>query len=137
MDSRNLPFYRGIKKSKKGHSLIFFLSETAMSKLKITPSIEILMDGMKFIPRHLKFTQLYIMSFMCKGRSYPFGYIFMEKRDCESYDCLFETLATLWGDVVMSNVVHIMTDYEKAVRKSIKKNISRKQDFQGGYLTFM
>lgn len=84
-------------------------------------SLEILMDGtFKILPRHMKFSQLYIISFIFKGRSYPFAFALMEKRDTDSYDCLFTNLKSLLNDFALK-VDKIMTDYEKAVRKSAKK----------------
>lgn len=101
--------------------MIVFISETAMKLLQEQEIIEILMDGtFKILPRHLKLSQLYIISFIYKGRSYPFCFVFMEKRDSASYDCLFTNLKKLWADDVASKVRKCMSDYEQAIRKSIK-----------------
>lgn len=122
-DSRNKTFYRGIWKTNKNHSMIVYLSESAMEVLQTMDMIEIMMDGtFRILPSHMKFSQLYIMSFVYKGRSYPFGFIFMEKRDTDSYDCLFSNLIKLWNVNVVSKVLKIMTDYEGAVRKSARKH---------------
>lgn len=106
--------------------MIAFISESAIAflkSLKEKVTIEILMDGtFKILPTHMKFSQLYIMSFIHEGRCYPFGYVFMEKRNSESYNCLFENLKELWGENVTCKVTKIMTDYEKAVRSSAKKH---------------
>lgn len=106
--------------------MIVFLSQTATEIMQESEFIEILMDGtFKILPRHLDLVQLYIMSFISEERSYPFGFIFMEKRDSDSNDCLFENLRQLWGDKTSSNIVKILTDYEKAVRKSVRKNFPK------------
>lgn len=101
--------------------MIVFISETSLKMMQELNLIEILMDGtFKILPRHMKFAQLYIMSFIFKGRAYPFAFAFMEKRDTDSYDCLFTNLKSLLKDFALK-VDKIMTDYEKAVRKSAKK----------------
>lgn len=122
-DSRNKTFYRGIWKTKNNISMIVFLSESAMEELQKLDMIEIMMDGtFRILPRHMKFSQLYIMSFTYKERAYPFGFIFMEKRDTKSYDCLFSNLIRLWNVNVAFKVLKIMTDYERAVRNSVRKH---------------
>lgn len=73
-----------------------------------------------FCPRHLPFSQLYILSFMYEERAYPFGFVFMEKRDSASYDCLFTNLKSLWAVDVSSKVVRCMSDYERAIRKILR-----------------
>lgn len=127
-DQRNLAFYRGIWKDKNGHSMVVFLSETGLQKLKEMSDdgdIEILMDGtFKILPRHLKFCQLYIMSFIFEERSYPFAFIFMEKRDFVAYDALFENLKTFLLPDTFMKVTKCMSDYEAAVRKALRKHFT-------------
>jgi len=77
--------------------MIVFVSETGLKFLDEQPYVELMMDGtFKICPRHIKFAQLFIMSFTREGRSYPFAYVFMEKRDIVSYDLLFTNLKSLF-----------------------------------------
>lgn len=123
-DARNKTFYRGVLTTKKGDSMIVFISETGLKHLmKEDVYIELLMDGtFKILPRHIKFAQLYIMSFIYRDRSYPFAFVFMEKRDSASYDILFTKFKSYFSFDIASKVVKCMADYERAVRKALKKH---------------
>lgn len=122
-DKQNKTFYRGVWTTKKGHWMIVFVSETALEILKKMKLIEILMDGtFKILPRHIKFSQLYIINFMFEERCYPLAYVFMEKRDISSYDLLFAKLTTLITPEVAAKIFRCMTDYEAAVRNSMRKH---------------
>lgn len=123
VDHRNFEFYRGIWKDRLGRSMVAFLSESAIRQIGAMSDIEMLMDGtFKVLPRHLKFCQLYIMSFIYEERSYPFAFVFMEKRDFTSYDALFENLKTYLSPETFLNVMKCMSDYESAVRKAMRKH---------------
>lgn len=122
-DSRNNTFYRGSWKTKNGDSMIVFISETGQKFLEEQTNIELMMDGtFKLLPRLIKFAQFFIMSFILENRSYPFAFIFMEKRDAESYDLLFTKMKSLFIDDITTKVSKCMADYEKAVRKALKNH---------------
>lgn len=122
-DQRNLTFYRGVWTDKNGHKMVVFVSETGLECLKKLKMIEFLMDGtFKVLPRHIKFCQLYIISFAFEDQCYPFAFVFMEKRDTEAYDTLFENLISMMGQECADEVVICMSDYEAAVRKMVRKH---------------
>lgn len=123
MDQRNNTFYRGVWTDKNGNKMIAFVSETGLEFLKTLEKIELLMDGtFKVLPRHIKFCQFYVISFMYEERNYPFAFIFMEKRDTEAYNTLFEKLIAMMTPECALNVIICMSDYEAAVRKMCKKH---------------
>lgn len=126
LDGRNQQFYRGIWSTKSGKKMIAYISQTPLDILQELQSIELLMDGtFKILPKHMQFSQLYIISFMYGGRAYPFAFVFMEDRKIESYDCLFVNLFALCKPNTSLKVMKIMTDYEKAVRNSARKFFKR------------
>lgn len=119
-DHRNLPYYRGIWTSNQGERNLVFISETLLKFVNTMNHIAFFMDGtFKALPHHLSFRQLYVISFIYRNQCYPFAYIFMEKKTFTSYDAIFQNLKFLMPSV---EVVKVMSDYEAATRKALKKH---------------
>lgn len=119
-DHRNLPYFRGIWTSTKGERNLVFISETTLRLINTMNHIAFFMDGTyKALPHHIAFRQLYVISVTYENQCYPLAYIFMEKKTFESYDTIFQHLKFLMPSV---EVVKLMTDYEAATRKALKKH---------------
>lgn len=119
-DQRNLPCYRGCWTSNKGERNLAFISETTLKVINTMNHISLFMDGTyKALPHHIAFRQLYVISVTYENQSYPLAYIFMEKKTFSSYDAIFQYLKFLMPSV---EVAKIMTDYEAATRKALKKH---------------
>lgn len=73
----------------------------------------------KALPHHIPFRQLYVISVTYENQCYPLAYIFMEKKTFTSYDVIFRNLKLLMPSV---EVVKLMTDYEAATRKALRKH---------------
>lgn len=123
LDERNQTFYRGVWTDKNGNKMVAFISECGIQCLKELEVIELLMDGtFKVLPRHIQFCQLYIMSFMYEERCYPFAFVFMEKRNADAYDLLFQKLVEMITPECAAKVLICMSDYERAVRAMCRKH---------------
>lgn len=119
-DQRNLSFYRGCWMSSKGERNLVFISETTLKLVNTMNHISLFMDGTyKALPHHILFRQLYVISVTYENQCYPLAYIFMEKKTFSSYDCIFQNLKFLMPSV---EVAKVMTDYEAATRKALKKH---------------
>lgn len=119
-DKRNQPFYRGIWKSSLGGSNIAFISQTVLTIVLTLSMIIMRMDGtFKALPRHMKFCQLFIISVIFMDRSYPLAYILMERKNFQAYDNVFKELKKL---LPAHLVTEIMSDYESATRKAVRKH---------------
>lgn len=119
-DHRNLPYFRGIWTSTKGERNLVFISETILKLINTMNHIALFMDGTyKALPHHIPFRQLYVISVTYENQCYPLAYIFMEKKTFTSYDTIFQQLRFLMPSV---EVVKLMTDYEAATRKALKKH---------------
>lgn len=104
----------------KGEQNLVFISETLLKKINETNFAAFFIDGtFKALPHHLKFRQLYVISVIYEDQCYPFAYIFMQKKTFTSYDTVFANLKLLMPSVVVSKV---MSDYESATRKALKKH---------------
>lgn len=119
-DHRNLPYYRGVWTSAKGERNLVFISETVLKKINEMNNVAFFIDGTyKALPHHLQFRQLYVINVIYEDQSYPFAYIFMEKKTFTSYDTVFGNLKLLMPSV---SVARVMSDYEAATRKAVKKH---------------
>ncbi|KAJ6647973.1 hypothetical protein Bhyg_03198 [Pseudolycoriella hygida] len=119
-DSRNLPYYRGIWTSAKGERNVAFISETILRVINTMNHISLFMDGTyKALPHHIPFRQLYVVNVTFEGQCYPLAYIFMETKTFSAYDTVFQNLKLLMTSV---EVAKLMTDYEAASRKALKKH---------------
>lgn len=119
-DHRNFPYYRGVWTSSKGERNVVFISETILKLINTMNHISFFMDGTyKALPHHIPFRQLYVISVTYENECYPLAYIFMEKKTFSSYDTIFQNLKFLMPSV---EVVKLMTDYEAATRKALKKH---------------
>lgn len=121
LDERKSVFYHGVWED-NGNANIVYISQTALETLNRLDNVTLLMDGtFKVLPRHFRrrFRQLYVISFIYKGRSYPLAYILMQAKDFKSYDLIFGRLKLLFPSVT---VIGCMTDYEQATRKALLKH---------------
>lgn len=119
-DYRNLPYYRGVWTSVKGERNLVFISATILKKINEMNFVAFFLDGtFKALPHHLKFRQLYVINVIYEDQSFPFAYIFMEKKTFTSYDTVFENLKLLMPSVTVAKV---MSDYESATRKALRKH---------------
>lgn len=119
-DQRKLPYYRGVWTSSKNERNLVFISETILKQINEMNHIAFFMDGTyKALPHHIPFRQLYVISVTFENQCYPLAHIFMEKKTFTSYDAIFQNLKFLMPSV---QVAKVMTDYEAATRKALKKN---------------
>lgn len=119
-DHRNLPYFRGVWTSSKGERNLVFISESILRLINTMNHISFFMDGTyKALPHHISFRQLYVISVTYENQCYPLAYIFMEKKTFTSYDIIFQNLKFMMPSV---EVVKLMTDYEAATRKALKKH---------------
>lgn len=97
-----------------------FISETMLKVINSMNHISFFMDGTyKALPHHIPFRQLYVISVTYDGQCYPLAYILMEKKTFSSYDTIFHNLKVLMPSV---EVMKLMTDYEAATRKALRKH---------------
>lgn len=118
LDERQSVFYRGVWEA-NGNSNVVFISQQALETLNSFDNVTLMMDGtFKVLPRHFRrrFRQLYVISFIYNGRSYPLAFILMQAKDIKSYDLIFGRLKLLFPSVT---VVGCMTDYEQATRTAL------------------
>lgn len=119
-DHRKLPYYRGVWTSGKGERNLVYISETILKLVNTMNNVAFFIDGtFKALPHHLSFRQLYVISIIYDNQCYPLAYIFMEKKTFTSYDTVFANLKWLMPSV---EVTKVMSDYEAATRKAIKKH---------------
>lgn len=121
LDERKSVFYRVVWECNKNSNIVF-ISKQALDTLNTLDNVTLLMDGtFKVLPRHFRrrFRQLYIISFLYKGRSYPLAYVLMQTKDYNSYDLIFGRLKLLFRSVT---VIGCMTDYEQATCKALMKH---------------
>lgn len=118
-ERNHLRFYRGVWSDGLSSNIVF-ISQVVLDFINKQGKIILLMDGtFKVLPHHLKFRQLYIISIVFKGQSYPLGFIFTERKNFITYDLIFKKLKLLIPKV---NVTNVMSDYEAATRKALKKH---------------
>ena len=124
-DLFNALFFRGVKTDSYGSSNIIFLSQTIVENLIDTDSkIHLFMDGtFRVVPKHFhndeKLLQLYIIHIVHDDVGYPLMYVLMQSKNFESYDLIFSYLSSF---IKADNVELVMSDYEAASRKAVKKN---------------
>lgn len=117
-DFTDLQFYRGVWNTKSNEKNIAFVSQTVLDKFNTLSDGKMRADGtFRALPKHMKFSQLYIISIIYRDRSYPLAYILMQKRNFRSYKTVFAQMKAL----LKVNVIEIMADYEAATRKAIRK----------------
>lgn len=103
-ERNNLRFYRGIWND-GFNSNIVFISQMVLDLVNKT---------FKVLPHHIKFSQLYIISIVFKGRSYPLAFILTQRKNFRAYDPIIRKLKLLIPKVTVTNV---MSDYEAATER--------------------
>lgn len=132
-DEHDKLLYRGVWRGRTGSNIVF-ISDSVLKEVKRHRKVKFLTDGtFKVLPHHISFRQLYIINVILFDRCYPLAFILTEKKDCATYELIFNRLKLMISNV---EVTDCMSDYESATRKAFR-NVFPKATISGCYFHYV